>query len=362
MWAYQTTPDGMPSKGTSIVGMQERNPGLDNNTGGLLSVRPSAPPKPTNSVSGLHVRKTATYANPPQSSIVLTRKASPRATRHMKQRVRKTSSLQGSMLDATGTRRVPVEHYINLIRDSVHRIGVAAMPLIDQLCFSSRRAQIDGLFRLCPSIDITDAGKIVAYLQSNASEIEHLRTLTRGHSVIPVDHLKSPNSEIKLTSQVAVDKKATMRNGTALPGGGGAPGVVQNGNNRGNNAMRVRQAQAHARTHAPVFKFGKDATVPTVTDVQMIFSDLEKMKNQFVGLGEFHNFWLFFNLPPMCLLFLNLHLLNCVAHLPIWCYSSLCLKDAILHDPSTSIANHPGAWFQRIRRCTLVMTAKDSRQ
>ena len=196
MWASATAPGGMPSPGINTAQIRENDPGLVGVAGGMYSIRPRTPTRPKDSDSSLHLRKTATYKNPPQSSIVLTRKASPRVARHVKQRVARKSPMRtttaGStgeaVLNSTGTARLPVEHYINIIRDSVHRLGVAAMPLIDQLCFSSRRAQIDGLFRLCPSIDFTDAGKIIAYLQSHTSEIEHLRTLTKGHLAIPADH------------------------------------------------------------------------------------------------------------------------------------------------------------------------------
>ena len=304
-WAMQTAPGGTGGAGDDIglAHIKENDPGLVGVAGGMYSIRPRTPTRPSAGTSALHIRRTVAYNANPTSSVVMTRNASPRTMRYTRIAAagqQGPSTVAGGAVPVTsGKTRIPVEHYINIMRDSVHRLGVAAMPLIDQLCFSSRRAQIDGLFRLCPSIDFVNSGKVIAYLQAHASEIEHLRTLTRGHGVIPADHLNEPSKpETRSSSQSAVHKKAAMRNKSALPPGAGvahkqdSSKLAEIGTDSGlaaaaASSVRVRQIEAHTRTHAPVLQYGKNVTAPPVTDVQTIFSDLERVKTKFVGLGEY---------------------------------------------------------------------------
>lgn len=307
-WAMQTAPSGMGETGGNVglAHIRGNDPGLVGVAGGSYSIRPRTPTRPSAAMSGLHIRRTVAYNANPTSSVVMTRNASPRALRHMRVQRNNTPVGQqslntvaaGAVPVTAGKTRIPVEHYINIMRDSVHRLGVAAMPLIDQLCFSSRRAQIDGLFRLCPSIDMVDSGKVIAYLQANSSEIEHLRTLTRGHGVIPAAHVKEPTKpETRSSSETAVQKKNVMRTKSALPVGAGVVDknisgkLADLGTDSGlaaaaASSVRLRQLEAHTRTHAPVLQYGKNMTTPPVSNVQTIFSDLERVKTKFVGLGR----------------------------------------------------------------------------
>ena len=102
MWASATAPGGMPSPGINTAQIRENDPGLVGVAGGMYSIRPRTPTRPKDSDSSLHLRKTATYKNPPQSSIVLTRKASPRVARHVKQRVARKSPMRTTTAGSTG--------------------------------------------------------------------------------------------------------------------------------------------------------------------------------------------------------------------------------------------------------------------
>ena len=161
----QTAPNSMrpSSVGTSKIRIDD--PGLQTVAGGQYSYRPRTPTRPSNSSAAspnLHLRKTcAMAARSPRSYIVKTRRASLLGTPHESQINSQGQPQQPQQdLQTAGGSRIPVEHYINIMRDSVHRIGQTADQIIDQLCFTSRRAQLDALFRLCPSIDFVEAGKV----------------------------------------------------------------------------------------------------------------------------------------------------------------------------------------------------------
>ena len=331
----QTAPNSMRPDSVGMAKIRRDDPGLQTVAGGQYSYRPRTPTRPTTSTTPhLHLRKTSTYAEDPRSYIVMTRRASPRQKR-MRQQVRggnlqrmqqmqqNVQSEQQAAQEAqeqmewqkenpqnTAGHRISIEHYINVMRDSVHRLGHAADPIIDQLCFTSRRAQLDALFRLCPSVDFIEAGKVASYLAAHENEIEHLRVLARGNSAIPADHLKEPSSLSKVQKS-HVAKKHAMRNRSALPDSMTAPnssgidpstqltgtkGVNSNlmGPNMKSNSARYRQEEAHARTHAPVLEYGIRANIKVKTNVQTIFEDLEKQNFKVLVVGKSSFFCLFF--------------------------------------------------------------------
>ena len=300
----QTAPNSMRPNSVGMAHIKN-DPGLQTVAGGMYSYRPHTPTRPTaTSVTpNLHLRKTNVSTIEPISYVVATRSASPRTARHLAPS--SGSSTARSQINNpqtnTGTHRISVEHYINIMRDSVHRLGHRADSIVDQLCFTSRRAQLDALFRLCPSIDFVDAGKVISYLQSHAGEIEHLRTLANGHSAIPADHICEPSS-VSAAQTNHVTKRINMRQKSALPDVMNQSGIPGIGNNlQGKQAVnaattgpqakpgsaRYRPEEAHARTHAPVLEYGKNARAKVKTDVQSIFEDLEKQNTKIVGIGEF---------------------------------------------------------------------------
>lgn len=307
----QTAPNSMrpSSVGTSKIRIDD--PGLQTVAGGQYSYRPRTPTRPSNSSvasPNLHLRKTcAMAARSPRSYIVKTRRASLLGTPHESQINSQGQPQQPQQdLQTAGGSRIPVEHYINIMRDSVHRIGQTADQIIDQLCFTSRRAQLDALFRLCPSIDFVEAGKVLAYLKSHASEIDHLRTLSKGHSLIPADHLLEPTQKM----ESHVKRKNKIRDKTALPATMGGPSQPALQGTKGVNAAvsgpnakpmsaRYRQEEAHARTHAPVLKYGKHFRNKNKTDVQTIFEDLDKQNTKVVVVGKFFWFFSFYNFLTM---------------------------------------------------------------
>ena len=313
----QTAPNSMRPGPVGMAKIRD-DPGLKTVAGGQYSYRPRTPTRPVvQATPQLHLRKTSAYAEDPRSYVVLTRNASPRQKRiqHTINSTTKPPLTQQQQLQqqsdnpqSTAGKRISVEHYINIMRDSVHRLGHDADPIIDQLCFTSRRAQLDALFRLCPSIDFIDAGKVMSYLAAHDGEIQHLRTLARGNSVIPADHLREPSQASK-AHQNHVMKKLNARNSTVLPDNMTAPtngddlgrinrnGVIDpslglkgsKGVNASlvlNNSARYRQEEAHSRTHAPVLEYGKTARNKTKTDVQTIFEDLEKQNTKKVVVGR----------------------------------------------------------------------------
>jgi hypothetical protein len=308
----QTAPNSMRPSSVGTSKIRRDDPGLQTVAGGQYSYRPRTPTRPSNSSvasPNLHLRKTcAMAARSPRSYIVKTRRASVLGNPHEGQNidaahVSKSPLIYNSQglpqqpqqdLQTAGGSRIPVEHYINIMRDSVHRIGQTADQIIDQLCFTSRRAQLDALFRLCPSIDFVEAGKVLAYLKSHASEIGHLRTLSKGHSVIPADHLLEPTQKM----ESHVERKNKIRDKTALPATMGGPGQPVLQGTKGVNAAvsgpnakpmsaRYRQEEAHARTHAPVLKYGIQFRNKNKSDVQTIFEDLDKQNTKVVVVGKF---------------------------------------------------------------------------
>jgi hypothetical protein len=299
----QTAPNSMRPQSVGVSRIRENNPGLMTVAGGQYSYRPRTPTRPSTSnveSPNLHLRKTNAYAQSPRSYVVMTRRAnanvSPRSQQGntLKQAtVQHPQQQQQQQKDpqTTSGSRLSIEHYINVMRDSVHRIGQEAVIIIDQLCFTSRRAQLDALFKLCPSIDFVDAGKVIAYLQTHSSEIDYLRTLSKGHSAIPVDHLREAQGHTRY-----VDMKKKLRNKPLLPEAislSKSALVSSNGVNAdvsGPNAtpmsVRFRQEEAHARTHAPVLQYGKQGRNKIKSDVQTIFEDLDKQNNKVVVVGK----------------------------------------------------------------------------
>jgi len=301
----QTAPNSMRPNNPGMAHIKN-DPGLQTVAGGMYSYRPRTPTRPTATAttSNLHLRKTNVSTEEPNSYIVMTRSASPRTARIQTPGSSTTRSQIDNPSTNTGTHRISVEHYINIMRDSVHRLGARADPIVDQLCFTSRRAQLDALFKLCPSIDFVDAGKVISYLMSHTGEIEHLRSLAKGHSAIPADHIREP-SRVQAAQSNHVTKKNNMRQNSSLPNvmsntnQSGIPGIGGNelqgkqavnagttGPRAKPGSVRYRPEEAHARTHAPVLEYGKSARARVKTDVQTIFEDLEKQNTQVVGIGE----------------------------------------------------------------------------
>lgn len=287
----QTAPNSMLPDSVGLSHIKVNDPGLQTVAGGQYSYRPRTPTRPiANTVPSpnLHLRKTSAYAQSPRSYIVTTRRAGSPRTRHGNARpVAGPVEQQEINPQTTGGTRIPVEHYINVMRDSVHRLGHTADPIIDQLCFTSRRAQLDALFSLCPSIDFVDGSKVIAYLGSHAGEIQHLRTLSKGHSVIPADHIREP--QVANAQSNHIIKKVSMRNKSSLPTTMSAPSTGVSGPNAKPAkpmSARYRQEEAHTRTHAPVLEYGKNARIKNKTDVQTIFEDLEKQNTKVVVVGK----------------------------------------------------------------------------
>ena len=119
--------------------------------------------------------------------------------------------------------------------------------------------------------------------------------------------------------KLTVSRKYKIRDKTALPTSIGGPGQPVLQGNKGVNAAvsgpnakpmsaRYRQEEAHARTHAPVLKYGKQFRNKNKSDVQTIFEDLHRQNTKVVVVGKFLKWHLFFCFVLCCVLNPNLYI------------------------------------------------------